>query len=265
MRYSLASALVAALFFAAIFPALADSPSAAFRDCAECPEVVIVPAGKFTMGTDKGKIHEGPAHGVVFERPFAIGRFEVTFREWEACVTDGGCTRNPDDHGWGRGDRPVINIKAAEAEGYAAWLSSRTGYRYRLPTEAEWEYAARGGTTTEYWWGDAPGANKANCRDCKSEWSAKGSAPVGSFPANPFGLHDTAGNVWEWMADCWNPNHLDAPRDGTKRKGGDCAFRVMKGGSWYYFSRLARSSYRFRNGAEIYSYNIGFRVVREIP
>ena len=141
-----------------------------------------------------------------------MGKYEVTFDEWEACLKDGGCTRDPDDHKWGRGRLPVMNITWADARGYANWLREKTGQPYRLPAEAEWEWAAGAGTTTQFWWGDDKGKNLANCRDCESPWSKKGSAPVGSFAPNPFGLHDTAGNSWEWIEDCWNPSHVGAPR-----------------------------------------------------
>lgn len=171
----------------------------------------------------------------------------------------------PDDHKWGRGRRPVINITWYDAKAYVAWLSAKTGEAYRLPTDAEWEYAAHAGTTTEFFWGDEVGENLANCRDCGSEWSKKGSAPVGSFGANPFGLHDMHGNIWEWIEDCWNPTQEGAPADGSTRLDGDCRSRVMRSGSWYYFSKNARSAWRFKNDARVKSYGIGMRVVRELP
>lgn len=234
-----------------------------FRDCDVCPEMTVVPAGSFVMGDDGHEAYEKPAHPVTIARPFAIGRFEVTFAEWEACVAGGGCKAAPDDHGWGRERRPVINVTFADIAGYLRWLSSRAGRAYRLPSEAEWEYAARAGTATQYWWGDAVGAGHANCRDCGTPWSGKGTAPAGSLPANPWGLFDTAGNVWDWVADCWNPNHAAAPADGGPRLGGDCQNRVIRGGSWYYVPNLARSAYRFRNHVQVHSYNVGFRVARD--
>ena len=225
---------------------------------------MVVPAGSFTMGSDGRHKHEVPAHRVTIARPFAIGRFEVTFDQWQACLDDGGCNHKPDDHRWGKGRRPVINITYAQIEAYLTWLRRRAAKPYRLPSETEWEYAAKAGTTTEFWWGDEVGSNLANCRDCGSEWSKKGSGPVGSFAANPFGLHDTAGNVWEWVADCWNANHLGAPADASPRLKGDCNKRVMRGGSWYYFSKNSRSSWRFFNDARVKSYGIGFRVARDL-
>ena len=154
----------------------------AFRDCARCPVMVALPPGQFVMGSDGPHPTERPAHTVVIGYPFAIGRFEVTFDE---------------------------------AEGYVRWLSRMTGAVYRLASEAEWEYAARGGTTTEFFWGNQVGRNLANCRDCESAWSKIGSGPTGSFTANPFGLYDMHGNVWEWVADCWNKDYAGAPADGS--------------------------------------------------
>ena len=181
---------------------------------------------------------------MTFDRPFAIGKFELTFEEWGACFDDGGCERTPDDHKWGRGRRPVINITWKDAKTYVKWLSAKTGKTYRLPTEAEWEYAAHAGTTTEFFWGDKVGKNLANCRDCGSKWRKKGSAPVGSFAPNPFGLYDMHGNIWEWIEDCWTPTHEGAPADGRARLDRDCRSRVMRSGSWYYFSKNAEGSFR---------------------
>ncbi len=240
-------------------------PGDVFRDCPECPEMVVIGAGSFVMGSDGRHRHERPAHPAAIVNPFAMGRYEVTFDEWAACHEAGGCARMPDDHKWGRGRRPVINLTWPEMQTYVRWLSERTGAVYRLPSETEWEYAARAGSDTAFWWGDEVGDNRANCRDCGSEWSKKGSAPVGSFEPNPFGLHDMHGNVWEWTEDCWNPTHHGAPADGSPRLNGDCNKRVMRSGSWYYFSKNSRSAWRFYNDVRVKSYNIGFRVVRDLP
>ena len=147
---------------------------------------------------------EGPQHLVTISRPFAVGKYEVTFDEWSACVGDGGCVRRPRDWGWGRGDRPVIDVSWDDAQQYVRWLGARTGGDYRLLTEAEWEYAARGGTDTAYWWGARVGHGNANCDGCGSQWDGKETAPVGQFDPNPFGLYDTVGNVREWVEDCWH-------------------------------------------------------------
>jgi formylglycine-generating enzyme required for sulfatase activity len=266
LRLIVMTAAVLALAAASAGAQAADlKPGDVFKDCAACPEMTVVPAGTFSMGREGGHKYEIPAHQVAIAEPFAIGRYEVTFDEWEACFADGGCAKNPDDHKWGRGRRPVVNITFADAQAYAKWLSEKTGETYRLPSEAEWEYAARAGTTTAFFWGEDKGSNLANCRDCESEWSKKGSGPVGSFAPNPWGLYDMHGNVWEWMRDCWTTNHIGAPTDGSARTDGDCQKRVMRSGSWYYFSRNMRSSWRFKNDARVNSYNIGMRVVRELP
>lgn len=249
-------------------PGLAAAPAGAaepvvFRDCPQCPEMVTAPAGSFIMGDDGDFKYEKPAHRVTIPYSFAIGRYEVTFDEWAACLDEGGCQKNPDDHKWGREKRPVVNITFDEAEGYAGWLSAKTGHKYRLPTEAEWEYAARGGTDTEYWWGDEVGDDNANCRTCAPTISHE-TYPVGSYKPNPFGLYDVHGNVWEWVRDCWRPDYLNAPVDGAARLDGDCRFRVNRSGSWYYVSTNVRAAYRAKFPANAFSYGIGLRVVREV-
>lgn len=240
------------------------TPGTVFRDCSACPEMVVIPPGTFTMGADGRYAYEGPAHAVTIEEPFAIGRFEVTFDEWHACVVAGGCSHQPHDHDWGGGRRPVINVSIAHVEAYLRWLSNETGITYRLPSEAEWAFANRGGTTTEFWWGDAVESGHANCRGCGSEWDGHTSAPVGSFPPNPFGLHDTTGNVLEWVEDCWNPDHTGARGDSSPRRDGDCRHRVIRGGSWYYVDKVARSAWRGKTDSRAGSYGIGLRVARDV-
>ncbi len=235
-------------------------PGKGMRDCAECPDLVIVPAGSFTMGSSQP--HQRPAHAVTFSRPFAIGRYEVTFDEWDACVGDGACERTS-DMGWGRGRHPVVNVSWADAQKYLAWLSKKTRQTYRLASEAEWEYAARAGTETPFWWGSSVGVNNAMCRECRST-SAGQSQPVGSYGANRFGLFDTAGNVAEWVEDCWNDGYQRAPADGSAWREGDCNLRVLRGGSFDSSAAQIQSSARFRYDAYVpYSAN-GFRVVREL-
>ncbi|MEO5375831.1 MAG: formylglycine-generating enzyme family protein [Alphaproteobacteria bacterium] len=236
-----------------------------FQDCPDCPEMVVVGAGSFIMGSDAAP-EQRPPVAVTIARPFALATTETTFDLWEACVAGGGCAKIPDDHGWGRGRQPVINISWDEANAFTRWLSKLTGATYRLPTEAEWEYAARAGTTTAYWWGDHVGDGKANCRKCNAEWGGRQSAPVASFPANPFGLYDLNGNVWEWVADCWTPNHKNAPTDGSAAVDpkGECRERTAKGGAWYYYEMQARPSSRARHVAGQWSYTVGFRVLREM-
>lgn len=238
---------------------------AGIQDCEACPELAIIPPGAFTMGNDGPHKYERPAHTVTFNKAFAIGMFEVTFDEWQACFDEGACgTEMPDDHHWGQGQRPVMNITWADANAYAAWLSKKTQKTYRLPTEAEWEYAARAGTDSEFWWGDEVGLSKANCRDCGPEISHQ-TQPTDSFAPNAWGLYNVHGNVWEWVQDCWNKTHEGAPTDGSARLEGDCRQRVMRSGSWYYFSKNIRSAWRFKNDARVKSYGIGLRVVRELP
>ena len=188
---------------------------------------------------------------------------EVTFDHWSLCVRAGECA-TPDDHKWGRGKRPVINIAWRSAIAYAEFLSQHTGKVYRLPTEAEWEYAARAGTRTRYWWGNKPGKNRANCRKCGTEFY-KQSAPVRSFKPNAFGLYDMNGNVWEWVQDCFWQDYRGAPTDASPREGDDCRRRTVRGGSWYYIAKLMSSAYRTSFPPSNASYNIGIRLVRELP
>jgi formylglycine-generating enzyme required for sulfatase activity len=178
-------------------------PSEPFRECADCPEMIVVPAGDFMMGsppTDKDRSnHEGPQHKVTIAQPFAVAKFEMTFAEWDMCADYGDCDRHIADERWGRGRQPVINVGWDDAQQYVAWLSRLTGKPYRLLTEAEYEYAARASTTTAYSWGGEIGKGNANCDGCGSQWDGKQTAPVGSFAPNAFGLHDMAGNVWQWV------------------------------------------------------------------
>ena len=225
---------------------LKRKPGEIFRDCEQCPEMVVVPPGRFRMGdlSGGGASNEKPVHDVTIASQFAVGKYEVTFAEWDACMAAGGCTHRPDDvFGWGRGSRPVINVSWDDTQAYVRWLSRETGKPYRLLSEAEWEYVARAGSTTKYHWGNDVGTNKANCDGCGSRWDAKSTAPVGSFAANAFGLFDTAGNVWEWVVDCWHDNYQGAPNYGSAWAGGDCDYHVLRGGSWFSNPRDIRSAY----------------------
>ena len=240
-------------------------PLATFKECTHCPELVVLPAGQFAMGsTEDGA--ERPAHKVALRRPLAVGKFEVTFDEWEACVAGGGCTSNPHpgDKGWGRGRRPVIHIAWTDAKEYVAWLTETTGKTYRLPSEAEWEYAARAGTSTRYSWGNNLGVGQANCDGCGSRWDGKQTAPVGSFGANAFGLHDTAGNAWEWCEDGWHADYRGAPSDGSVWAGGFATLRITRGGSWQFDPSFARSPMRLATPPNIRSDTQGFRVARTL-
>ena len=237
------------------------NPGEMFRDCAECGEMVIIPTGSFSMGS--GAIYESPVHKVTIARPFAIGRYEITFDEWDRCVTDKGCRFKPDDRGLGRGSRPVDNVSWIDVKEFLSWLSSKTGKAYRLPSEAEWEYVARAGTTTSYWWGRDAGQGQANCKDCNSG-NALEPMPVGSFKPNPFGVFDTAGNVAEWVEDCWNDLYRGAPLDGSAWTAGQCNWRVLRGGDYNSPAKLVASSSRFRYDNDVRYPANGFRVVREL-
>jgi len=223
--------------------------------------MVIVPAGAFDMGSNTD--YENPVHRVDIAKPFAIGRHEVTFDQWDRCVEENGCKAQPDDREWGRGERPVINVSWEDAKAFAAWLSQKTGQTYRLPSEAEWEYAARAGTNTLFWWGRDPGSREANCRECNAGTSQR-TMPVGSFKSNPFGLYDTAGNVAEWVEDCWNDNYRGAPKDASAWKAGQCRLRVLRGGAYDSPAKAVRSTSRFRYDTDVRYPANGFRVVREL-
>ena len=246
-----------------------------FRDCPGCPEMVVVPSGTYRMGSPADEAErdadEGPVRGVTIGEPFAVGRYEVTIAQWDACYRAGGCSHRPDDQGWGRGSRPVVDVSWDDAQEYVRWLSGQTGRAYRLPSEAEWEYVARAGTTTRFWWGDEIGRNRANCDGCGSAWDARQTAPVGSFSANAFGLHDVHGNAWEWVQDCRNRNnYVGAPIDGSAHEWSGCDARGIRGGSWQSgtIPRYLRSANRGQHTADSRSFlgvaSVGFRVVRSL-
>ncbi len=213
-----------------------------------------IKAGCFAMG-EKGQTHQ------VCLDAFKIGRYEVTFAEYDFFCDATGRAK-PADQGWGREQRPVINVSWADATAYADWISQVTGGRYRLPTEAEWEYAARAGTGTEYWWGDEVGRNHANCSGCGSQWDGKQTAPAGTFPANPWGLYDTAGNVWEWT--CAAYGDYDGQREKICEGNNDAALRVIRGGSWLDQPVWLRSAYRSWDGPSHRLVHRGFRLAQDL-
>lgn len=223
-------------------------PGERFRDCADCPEMVVVPAGRFTLGKEGGRRAEAPATPAEIAHPFAVARTETTFDQYAACVADGGCAALPWDRDWGRGARPVIYVTFAEAEAYADWLAARTGRPYRLPTEREWEYAALGGAPAP-----ETGEGIANCHACLPD-GPHGTVPSASLPANGFGLHDMLGNVMEWTRDCWRESHAPDAAE-------DCSARVRKGGSWYFDRFVSIPSYRAAGRLTHEAYDVGFRVV----
>ena len=199
------------------------------------PEMVSLPAGTFQMGCVSGLDCEDVGESlqqVTLSEGFAVGKYEVTFAEWDACVAAGGCAHRSGDEGWGRDRRPVINVTWADAKEYVDWLSSETGAEYRLMSESEWEYSARAGSSTAYGWGNEVGSARANCWGCGSEWDYRQTAPVGSFSPNTWGLHDMHGNVSEWVEDCWNDTYAGSPSDGSAWQPDDCFLRVVRGGSW---------------------------------
>ena len=202
---------------------------------------------------------EGPQRRVAISRPFAAGRYEVTFDEWDACVRESSCSRNPGDSGWGRGRRPVINVSWRDAKQFAEWFSRKTGKHYRLLTEAEWEYVARAGTTTTFSTGAAIGTSQANFDN-----NRKQTAPVGGYGPNAFGLYDVHGNVWEWTEDCWNASYAGAPTDGSAWLSGDCSRRVYRGGSWGSDPRNVRSAIRDRDTTDSRNVALGFRLARTL-
>ena len=211
-------------------------PGRRFADCNGCPKMVVVPAGSYMMGSPESEEgrdrNEGPPHRVTISKPFAVGIYEVTFDEWDLCAKSGGCGGYlpPDGWNWGRGRRPVMDVDWHDVNGYVKWLSRKSGKRYRLLSEAEWEYVARAGTTTRYNTGtrisSATGANYYG------ETSRARTVPVGSFKPNRFGLYDVHGNVAEWVQDCWNDSYHGAPNDGSAWETGDCVTRVVRGGSY---------------------------------
>ncbi len=244
-------------------PAASAAPAGpnTLRDCNGCPEIAAIPSGSFQMGSNDLYEFEKPVHAVTV-RAFYLGTREVTYEEWDLCIDQGGCSYRPDDRGLGRGKRPVADIHWNDANAYLAWLSTRTGKRYRLPTESEWEYAARAGTTTTYPWGEAMVKDRANCNGCTDQ-PRRATVAVGQFPPNGFGLYDMAGNAAEWVADCWSDNYRTAPRDGSASSVPTCRERVLRGGSFNNDPRYLRSAARFKYDADVRFYTNGFRVARE--
>jgi formylglycine-generating enzyme required for sulfatase activity len=233
------------------------------KDCPACPVLVPLATGTFMMGSNTSDPSEKPAHRVTIVAPFAIGKLEVTVQQWTICANAGGCQKataatnaNP--------NAPVRDLSWEDAQQYVKWLSTTTGKPYRLPTEAEWEYAARGGTSTRYWWGEQMAQGKANCKECGPPWSADGPANAGSFGANPWGLSDTSGSVWEWVADCWHSSYKDAPSDSRAWEQPNCRARVIRGGSWREGAYYMVVSTRFNYDASVRHSQNGFRIARSL-
>lgn len=250
--------------------AVTGASGMAFKDCTECPDMVALPAGEFMMGSPPTELFRGAETQHKVSIPaFAIGKYEVTFAQWDACVADGGCGGfKPEDQGWGRDKNPVINISWVDAKAYAAWLAKKTGKPYRLPSESEWEYAARAGTATAFAFGAKMSSELANYEGSNGyDGGPPGpnrqkTLPVGSFPANGFGLHDMHGNAIEWVEDCWSDEYTDAtPNNGAAL--GDtenCGGHVMRGGSWEDYAGDARAAARVGAAKEDQYWSDGFRV-----
>ncbi len=256
------------------------------------PEMVIIPAGRFRMGCVSGRDcddDETLVHEVTIAQPFALSKYEVTRGEFGRFVAQAGyrttAERSGGCYGWDGSDdyptekssarwnnpgfnqsdtHPVVCVSWDDAVAYVEWLSSDTGKRYRLSSEAEWEYAARAGTTTEYSWGNDIGRNRANCDGCGSRWDYGQTASVGSFPANGFGLHDMHGNVWEWVQDCWTGSYAGAPSDGSAWEREYCGRRVLRGGSWFNKPRDIRAANRVSDISGYRFSDSGFRVARTL-
>jgi len=247
-------------------------PKDSFRECDSCPEMVVVPKGSFIMGTPITEVDrykgEDPLHRVGFARPFAVGRFTVSFDEWDACLADGGCDGNKGDDKFGRGRMPAQGITFDMAKSYLAWLSRKVGRSYRLPSESEREYFARAGTTTPFWFGktisqsDASYAAGTPYANGPRGVDSKGPAVVDSYAPNPFGLYQVHGNVWEWTEDCFNKRYTeDTPADGAPWLEGDCSKHMVRGGLWNWSADKSRSGYRDDN---YFGSGNSFRVVRTL-
>jgi formylglycine-generating enzyme required for sulfatase activity/uncharacterized caspase-like protein len=250
-------------------------PKDLFKECDKCPEMIVAPAGSFTMGSPESekerRSSEGPPHLVRLAQPFAVGRFAVTFDEWDACAAEGGCNGyKAPDLGFGRGRRPVINVSFEDAKAYAAWLSKKTGKTYRLLSEAEREYVARAGSSTPFWWGASIAPSQANYdgnyvygSGVKGEYRQR-TLPVDALAANPFGLHQVHGNVWEWVEDCYNVTYAGAPADGSAWTSGDCNRRILRGGAWNYAPASLRAAVRLPSGASERRGYFGLRLARSL-
>jgi len=241
-------------------------PGQVFRDRladgTEGPAMVVIPAGEFWMGApehEAGRYRDEIRQQVQVAR-FAMGRFEVTFAEYDRFIEATG-REKPEDAGWGRGRQPAIHVSWHDATAYAAWLSAQTGEVYRLPTEAEWEYAARAGSDSAYWWGDGIGVNRANCHGCGSPHDNTRAAPVGSFEPNAFGLYDTVGNVWEWTCSAYDADYEGLEQRCRERGHGN---RVFRGGAWADGPRWVRVAHRHRDSPTGYSNSRGFRLARSL-
>ncbi len=248
-------------------PVYVDKPDV-FRDSLKNggrgPAMIQVPGGQFRMGGPSGIVSpdEVPRHEVTISS-FMVSVYEVTFADYDR-FAKATKRKKPKDHGWDRKTHPVVNVSWDDSQAYTRWLSQQTGIRYRLLSEAEWEYMARAGTTTSYWWGSKSGVGNAHCFDCKTDFSTSKAARIGTYQPNLFGIYDTAGNVFEWVHDCYHRNYKDAPNDGTVWEGGNCDVRVVRGGAYASPANSMRAEHRekFKSGRG--QYNVGIRVARDL-
>ncbi|MBC7767744.1 MAG: SUMF1/EgtB/PvdO family nonheme iron enzyme [Phycisphaerales bacterium] len=237
-------------------------PGHIFRDCETCPEMVVLSGGLFTMGspdTEPGRGRDEGPQREVSVRPFAVGKYEVTFAQWDACLGGGGCNGySPPDGGWGRGARPVTNVSWDDAQAYLDWLNQQAGgLRYRLASEAEWEYAARAGASGAYAFGPRVTATQATFR-------ARQTTPVGAHEGNAFALFDMHGNVGEWVEDCYAPGYQLAPVDGAAVHADECVRRVYRGGGFADREPVLRAAARQSARADQRAQGLGFRVARTL-
>ena len=254
------------------------SPGRVFHDAPIAPEMVVIPAGDFLMGSPEAEKRryeeEGPQHRVVIPTPFAMGKYAVTFEEFDHFVSESGHGHHPHSNRWSRGSRPVIDVNWDDAVAYCRWLSEETGHDYRLPTEAEWEYACRAGTTTPFYFGETIGTDQANYDGNYTTYGngleakfRKKTMKVGQFPANAFGLHEMHGNVWEWCADCHEKDAYDKHIDVYPNMVGDLESsgkRVIRGGSWINRPKNLRSATRTCVPTGDRYYFLGFRIARTL-
>jgi len=249
-------------------------PGGSFTECDNCPEMIVMPTGRFLMGSPENERQRSSSETqlqVSIGVPFAVGKYAVTFDQWEACVAEGGCNGyKPGDQGWGRGNRPVINVNWDDAKAYVAWVARKTGKTYRLLSNAEREYVTRASTTTPYWWGSSIGTSQANyigeiyASEGRSKAGYRQTMPVDSFKPNAWGLYQVHGNVWEWTEDCWNDSNEANPADGSARTTGDCSRRVVRGGSWDSNPQSLRSAGCDGITAVIQRFDLGFRLARTL-
>ena len=247
---------------AASVPSQLQKAGSDIRDCPACPVLAVIAPGAFTMGSNSSDPSEKPPRRMTIDTPFAIGRTEVTVEQWNACVDAGACPRTTDAAR--APNTPARDISWEDAQLYVKWLTKVSGKPYRLPTEAEWEYAARGGTSSRYAWGEDMRRGGANCKDCGDPWQADGPSPVASFAANAFGLHDMNGSVWEWVEDCWHSTYKNAPADARAWNESFCPVRVIRGGSWRDGASYMPTTTRFKYDGSVRHSQNGFRVARDV-